>query len=232
MLNLNRMFQRMQLHVLNAFGYMRRALHNFLVCCTLLREDLCGRQLSPAARLCCAQATGQGFSSHLTPSSAPVSYSANQHESVSSQWRQPWAFFQWRGLRSGMSSHPDDVSREHRSRASASIADAAASDSGSYVSSSSSSLGDVQVNTTSAISSSSTGGGGGSSGTGSGPKKTMKLKAPDIGTLWGLLILGIAYVHHSTTGFALPALLPLINEDLQLSDSQGALLTTGYTVRS
>ena len=44
-------------------------------------------------------------------------------------------------------------------------------------------------------------------------------------------MLGLAYVHHSTTGFALPALLPLINQDLALSDSQGALLTVGYTVR-
>ena len=53
----------------------------------------------------------------------------------------------------------------------------------------------------------------------------------DLGTFWGLLVLGLAYVHHSTTGFALPALLPLINKDLALSDSQGALLTVGYTVR-
>ena len=53
----------------------------------------------------------------------------------------------------------------------------------------------------------------------------------DLGTFWGLLVLGLAYVHHSTTGFALPALLPLINQDLALSDSQGALLTVGYTVR-
>ena len=52
----------------------------------------------------------------------------------------------------------------------------------------------------------------------------------DLGTFWGLLVLGLAYVHHSTTGFALPALLPLINKDLALSDSQGALLTVGYTV--
>ncbi len=53
----------------------------------------------------------------------------------------------------------------------------------------------------------------------------------DLGTFWGLLVSGLAYVHHSTTGFALPALLPLINQDLALSDSQGALLTVGYTVR-
>lgn len=32
--------------------------------------------------------------------------------------------------------------------------------------------------------------------------------------------------------FALPAMLPLISPDLKLTDSQGALLTVGYTVRS
>lgn len=68
------------------------------------------------------------------------------------------------------------------------------------------------------------GGGGGGSG------KAAKARRPDIGTLWGLLVLGLAYVHHSTTGFALPALLPLVNEDLHLTDAQGALLTSGYTV--
>ena len=76
------------------------------------------------------------------------------------------------------------------------------------------------------------GGGGSGGGGGGGGKKAAKIKAPDIGTLWGLLILGVAYVHHSTTGFALPALLPLINEDLHLTDAQGALLTSGYTVRA
>eukprot|EP00208_Stichococcus_sp_RCC1054_P001861 CAMPEP_0206137946 /NCGR_PEP_ID=MMETSP1473-20131121/2956_1 /ASSEMBLY_ACC=CAM_ASM_001109 /TAXON_ID=1461547 /ORGANISM="Stichococcus sp, Strain RCC1054" /LENGTH=682 /DNA_ID=CAMNT_0053531227 /DNA_START=245 /DNA_END=2294 /DNA_ORIENTATION=- len=78
----------------------------------------------------------------------------------------------------------------------------------------------------SSVATTSTGSGGG----GGGSNKAAKFKAPDIGTLWGLLILGVAYVHHSTTGFALPALLPLINEDLHLTDSQGALLTSGYTV--
>ena len=53
---------------------------------------------------------------------------------------------------------------------------------------------------------------------------------PDLGTIWGLAVLGLAYVHHSTTGFAVPALLPLISPDLSLSDGQGALLTAGYTV--
>jgi MFS family permease len=51
-----------------------------------------------------------------------------------------------------------------------------------------------------------------------------------VGTFWGLLVLSLAYLHHSTTGFALPALLPLITEDLHLADNQGALLTAGYTV--
>ena len=55
-------------------------------------------------------------------------------------------------------------------------------------------------------------------------------KGPDVGTIWGLLILSIAYLHHSTTGFALPALLPIITNDLHLADSQGALLTAGYTL--
>lgn len=53
---------------------------------------------------------------------------------------------------------------------------------------------------------------------------------PDLGTIWGLVVLGMAYVHHSTTGFAVPALLPLISPDLSLTDGQGALLTVGYTV--
>lgn len=38
------------------------------------------------------------------------------------------------------------------------------------------------------------GSGGGSS------SKVAKARRPDIGTLWGLLVLGLAYVHHSTTG--------------------------------
>lgn len=113
----------------------------------------------------------------------------------------------------------------------------------------------------------------------------------NIGTFWGLLVLSLAYVHHSTAGyavfmppssrassdaprphagcplteeltlywvarqcsffrgatltsdlvddfsplpcrFALPALLPLITPDLNLTDHEGALLTVGYTVGS
>lgn len=53
---------------------------------------------------------------------------------------------------------------------------------------------------------------------------------PGPGTIWGLTILSLAYLHHSTSGFALPALLPIITEDLKLADQQGALLTAGYTV--
>lgn len=81
----------------------------------------------------------------------------------------------------------------------------------------------------------------------------QKPVAAKLGTLWGLLVLSIAYVHHSTTGyvctlqrlghqteptgsaplncrFALPALLPLITPDLHLTEQQGALLTAGYAV--
>ena len=50
------------------------------------------------------------------------------------------------------------------------------------------------------------------------------------GYIWALIILSIAYLHHSTSGFALPALLPIISSDLHLQDSQGALLTAGYTI--
>lgn len=64
----------------------------------------------------------------------------------------------------------------------------------------------------------------------SAPTTKKKPVAEKLGTLWGLLILAIAYVHHSTTGFALPALLPLITPDLHLSEQQGALLTAGYAV--
>lgn len=61
------------------------------------------------------------------------------------------------------------------------------------------------------------------------PEPTVN-REPDAGTLWGLLVLSLTYLHHSTTGFALPALLPIISDDLHLNDSQGALLTAGYTV--
>lgn len=62
------------------------------------------------------------------------------------------------------------------------------------------------------------------------PPPAAEATAPDAGRLWGLLVLSLLYLHHSTTGFAVPALLPIISEDLHLSDSQGALLTAGYSV--
>lgn len=53
-----------------------------------------------------------------------------------------------------------------------------------------------------------------------------------LGPTWSLCVLTLAYLHHSTTGYALPALLPIISEDLHLVDTQAATLTAGYTVRS
>eukprot|EP00879_Flechtneria_rotunda_P012869 GHRR01013439.1.p1 GENE.GHRR01013439.1~~GHRR01013439.1.p1 ORF type:complete len:583 (+),score=234.62 GHRR01013439.1:148-1749(+) len=47
--------------------------------------------------------------------------------------------------------------------------------------------------------------------------------------LWALFVLGLSYVHQATSGFALPALLPMISPDLHLTDLQGALLTSGYS---
>jgi MFS family permease len=44
-----------------------------------------------------------------------------------------------------------------------------------------------------------------------------------------LFVLGLSYVHQATSGFALPALLPMISPELGLSDFQGALLTSGYS---
>lgn len=62
------------------------------------------------------------------------------------------------------------------------------------------------------------------------PKPPPAGPAPTFGTFWGLLVLSLAYLHHSTSGFALPSLLPIITDDLALTDSQGALLTVGYAV--
>lgn len=45
-----------------------------------------------------------------------------------------------------------------------------------------------------------------------------------------LLICSLCYLHCSATGFALPAILPVIGSDISLTDAQGALLTTGYTL--
>jgi len=47
---------------------------------------------------------------------------------------------------------------------------------------------------------------------------------------WFMAVLGLTYVHHSTCGFGLPALLPQISQDLGLEDFQSALLTSGYSV--
>jgi predicted MFS family arabinose efflux permease len=53
--------------------------------------------------------------------------------------------------------------------------------------------------------------------------------AIDSTKLWALFVLGLSYVHQATTGFALPALLPMISPSLHLDDFQGALLTSGYS---
>lgn len=54
-------------------------------------------------------------------------------------------------------------------------------------------------------------------------QETFKLK------IWALFLLGVAYVHQSTTGFSLPAMLPMISPELNLTDFQGAMLTSGYS---
>jgi pyruvate/2-oxoglutarate dehydrogenase complex dihydrolipoamide acyltransferase (E2) component len=38
--------------------------------------------------------------------------------------------------------------------------------------------------------------------------------------LWPLFVLGLSYVHQATSGFALPALLPMVSPDLHLTDFQ------------
>jgi predicted MFS family arabinose efflux permease len=43
-------------------------------------------------------------------------------------------------------------------------------------------------------------------------------------------LLSIAYVHCAASGFLVSALLPAISVDLKLSDGEGALLTTLFTV--
>lgn len=47
---------------------------------------------------------------------------------------------------------------------------------------------------------------------------------------WSLGLLTVAYCHASATGFLLPSLLPAMSSELHLSDGQGALLTTLFTV--
>ena len=51
----------------------------------------------------------------------------------------------------------------------------------------------------------------------------------DLAKVGTLLLLSISYVHQATTGFALPAMLPMISKEMGLGDVQGALLTTGYS---
>lgn len=50
--------------------------------------------------------------------------------------------------------------------------------------------------------------------------------------LWALVMMTLGYLHLSVTLYALPSLVPFIAQDLRLDDTQGALLTTGYTVRA
>lgn len=38
--------------------------------------------------------------------------------------------------------------------------------------------------------------------------------------LWALALLSVSYIHQATTGFALPAMLPMISNELHLSDMQ------------
>jgi hypothetical protein len=44
--------------------------------------------------------------------------------------------------------------------------------------------------------------------------------AADPTKLWPLFVLGLSYVHQATSGFALPALLPMVSPDLHLTDFQ------------
>lgn len=64
-----------------------------------------------------------------------------------------------------------------------------------------------------------------SSSSSSDPSTPIETKASWL----ALFLLALSYVHQSTTGFSLPAMLPAIQQDLQLNDLQGALLTTGYS---
>lgn len=192
----------------------------FLVSCLLLEGDYGGSgQLSPAARLCWAQSSAlqSSFSICGHPRALTGQGSLTGIESgLGSYWKLPGTLFKHGRVRADPSAL---LAQKHDGSLPASDKDSAAKSSGI-----SDSMHADPLRPTSSSSS--------TSNTASRVTKTLmkNLKTPDIGTLWGLLLLGIAYVHHSTTGFALPALLPLINEDLHLSDSQGALLTTGYTV--
>eukprot|EP00803_Ostreobium_quekettii_P011567 evm.model.scf_130EXC.10 EVM.evm.TU.scf_130EXC.10 scf_130EXC:121141-123399(+) len=63
-----------------------------------------------------------------------------------------------------------------------------------------------------------------------GEDKSEKRGFFQFGAIWVLFVLGGAYLHHSATGYSVPAMLPLISSDLDLSDNQGAFLTLGYTI--
>eukprot|EP00884_Botryococcus_braunii_P015632 jgi/Botrbrau1/2752/Bobra.0164s0031.2 len=62
------------------------------------------------------------------------------------------------------------------------------------------------------------------------PAKSEVREPVDLGTIWGLIVLGASYLHHSTTGYAVPALLPIISPELAMTDKEGALLTVFYTL--
>eukprot|EP01025_Chloroclados_australasicus_P041355 TRINITY_DN4377_c0_g1_i1.p1 TRINITY_DN4377_c0_g1~~TRINITY_DN4377_c0_g1_i1.p1 ORF type:complete len:647 (-),score=52.89 TRINITY_DN4377_c0_g1_i1:793-2733(-) len=73
------------------------------------------------------------------------------------------------------------------------------------------------------------------------PTKTKKLQQQQVeeqneqnvkqySNIWALFALSICYLHHSVTGFVLPAILPYVSQDLKLTDLQGGSLTLGYTL--
>lgn len=71
--------------------------------------------------------------------------------------------------------------------------------------------------------------------TGAGTSDASEAQAPPQASsaaeaLWGLAVMTAGYLHLSVSLYALPSLLPTIAEDLALNDTQGGLITTGYTV--
>ena len=61
-------------------------------------------------------------------------------------------------------------------------------------------------------------------------KIVEKINSPKSKATFTLSLLTFAYVHCAASGFLVSALLPAIGGDLELSDGQGALLTTLFTV--
>ena len=61
-------------------------------------------------------------------------------------------------------------------------------------------------------------------------KITERINSPKNQATFTLTLLMFAYVHCAASGFLVSALLPAIGGDLELSDGQGALLTTLFTV--